>query len=294
MLKVLIIGSEGFVGYNLVDGLSEKFQILTSDIGEKTGLDSYTQCDITNYDQVIKTVKDVDVVINLATHSLVSSLGEETRNAEVNIIGLLNILQACKENGIKKIIFTSASSLIGEPESFKVSENHPAKPKTAYGITKLASEHYLRLFQELYEINFVVFRFFNIYGPYQKNGLVPSLYKKISSNEPVTVFGDGKQLRDFVYVKDILPFFEYVISNDYANNSVYNIGTGIGTAIFDVITQMSEILDIKLEIQREPVRKGEIGNFIADTKKLEKTFGKKPNTSIKNGLEETLSWLRNQ
>ena len=85
-----------------------------------------------------------------------------------------------------------------------------------------------------------------------------------------------------------------MISNDYANNSVYNIGTGIGTAIFDVITQMSEILDIKLEIQREPVRKGEIGNFIADTKKLEKTFGKKPNTSIKNGLEETLSWLRNQ
>ena len=144
MLKVLIIGSEGFVGYNLVDGLSEKFQILTSDIEEKNGLDNYTQCDITNYDQVVKTVKDVDVVINLATHSLVSSLGEETRNAEVNIIGLLNILRACKENNIKKIIFTSASSLIGEPESFEVSETHSAKPKTAYGITKLSSEHYLR------------------------------------------------------------------------------------------------------------------------------------------------------
>ena len=177
-MKVLIIGSEGFVGYNLVDGLSEKFQILTSDITEKNGLDGYTQCDITNYEQVVKTVKGVDVVINLATHSLVSSLGEETRNAEVNIIGLLNILQACRENNIKKIIFTSASSLIGEPESLKVPENHPTKPKTAYGITKLASEHYLRLFQELYKINFVIFRFFNIYGPYQKNGLIPSLYKK--------------------------------------------------------------------------------------------------------------------
>ena len=120
-MKVLIIGSEGFVGYNLVDGLSEKFQILTSDITEKNRLDNYTQCDITNYDEVINTVKDVDVVINLATHSLVSSLGEETKNAQVNIIGLLNILCACRENNIKKIIFTSASSLIGEPESLKVS-----------------------------------------------------------------------------------------------------------------------------------------------------------------------------
>ena len=293
-MKVLIIGSEGFVGYNLVDGLSEKFQILTSDITEKNRLDNYTQCDITNYDEVINTVKDVDVVINLATHSLISSLGEETKNAQVNIIGLLNILCACRENNIKKIIFTSASSLIGEPESLKVSENHPTKPKTAYGITKLASEHYLRLFQELYKINFVIFRFFNIYGPYQKNGLIPSLYKKISSNESVTIFGDGKQLRDFVYIRDILPFFEKAISNDFANNSIYNIGTGTGTTISDVIVQMSEILHTKPKIQRESVRKGEIGNFIADTRKLEKIFGQKPDTSIRDGLDQTISWLTNQ
>ena len=293
-MKVLIIGSEGFVGYNLVDGLSEKFQILTSDITEKNRLDNYTQCDITNYDEVINTVKDVDVVINLATHSLISSLGEETKNAQVNIIGLLNILCACRENNIKKIIFTSASSLIGEPESLKVSENHPTKPKTAYGITKLASEHYLRLFQELYKINFVIFRFFNIYGPYQKNGLIPSLYKKISSNESVTIFGDGKQLRDFVYIRDILPFFEKAISNDFANNSIYNIGTGTGTTISDVILQMSEILHTKPKIQRESVRKGEIGNFIADTRKLEKIFGQKPDTSIRDGLDQTISWLTNQ
>ena len=172
MLKVLIIGSEGFVGYNLIDGLSDKFQILTSDIIKKDACNNYTQCDITNYDQVINTVKNVDVVINLATHSLLSSLESETENAQVNIIGLLNILQACRKNDIKKMIFTSASSLIGEPQSFKVSENHTTTPKTAYGVTKLASEHYLRLFQELYGIDFIIFRFFNIYGSYQKNGLI--------------------------------------------------------------------------------------------------------------------------
>jgi len=294
MLKVLIIGSEGFVGYNLIDGLSDKFQVLTSDIIKKDVCDNYTQCDITNYDQVINTVKNVDVVINLATHSLLSSLESETENAQVNIIGLLNILQACRKNNIKKIIFTSASSLIGEPQSFKVSENHTTTPKTAYGITKLASEHYLRLFQELYGINFIVFRFFNIYGSYQKNGLVPSLYQKITSNQPVTIFGDGKQLRDFVYITDVLPFFEKAISNDSVNNSIYNIGTGIGTTISEVITLMSDTLGIEPKVERKPIRKGEIGNFIADTTKLEKSFGQVPNTTVKSGLEKTIEWLRNQ
>ena len=294
MLKVLIIGSEGFVGYNLIDGLSDKFQVLTSDIIKKDVCDNYTQCDITNYDQVINTVKNVDVVINLATHSLLSSLESETENAQVNIIGLLNILQACRKNNIKKIIITSASSLIGEPQSFKVSENHTTTPKTAYGITKLASEHYLRLFQELYGINFIVFRFFNIYGSYQKNGLVPSLYQKITSNQPVTIFGDGKQLRDFVYITDVLPFFEKAISNDSVNNSIYNIGTGIGTTISEVITLMSDTLGIEPKVERKPIRKGEIGNFIADTTKLEKSFGQVPNTTVKSGLEKTIEWLRNQ
>ena len=294
MLKVLIIGSEGFVGYNLIDGLSDKFQVLTSDIIKKDVCDNYTQCDITNYDQVINTVKNVDVVINLATHSLLSSLESETENAQVNIIGLLNILQACRKNNIKKIIFTSASSLIGKPQSFMVSENHTTTPKTAYGITKLASEHYLRLFQELYGINFIVFRFFNIYGSYQKNGLVPSLYQKITSNQPVTIFGDGKQLRDFVYITDVLPFFEKAISNDSVNNSIYNIGTGIGTTISEVITLMSDTLGIEPKVERKPIRKGEIGNFIADTTKLEKSFGQVPNTTVKSGLEKTIEWLRNQ
>ena len=294
MLKVLIIGSEGFVGYNLIDGLSDKFQVLTSDIIKKDISDNYTQCDITNYDQVINTVKNVDVVINLATHSLLSSLESETENAQVNIIGLLNILQACRKNNIKKIIFTSASSLIGEPQSFKVSENHTTTPKTAYGITKLASEHYLRLFQELYGINFIVFRFFNIYGSYQKNGLVPSLYQKITSNQPVTIFGDGKQLRDFVYITDVLPFFEKAISNDSVNNSIYNIGTGIGTTISEVITLMSDTLGIEPKVERKPIRKGEIGNFIADTTKLEKSFGQVPNTTVKSGLEKTIEWVRKQ
>lgn len=207
MLKILILGSEGFVGNNLVNGLLKNHQVSCADMIDNNSHKNYVQFDVTDYESVMKTIKDVDVVIDLVAHTLVSSIEGPIKNAQVNIIGLLNILEACKNNNIKKLIFTSASSLVGEPQSFHVDENHPAIPKTAYGITKLASEHYVRLYSELYGLDYVIFRFFNIYGPHQKNGLIPTLYNRISNDEPLTIFGKGDQVRDYVYIEDIIPFF---------------------------------------------------------------------------------------
>ena len=206
-MKILIMGSEGFVGQNLVNGLSKNHDVFRSDQIDSNEK-NYFKCDITNFNSVEKIVKDVDTVIHLTAHSLVSSLDGSITNAQVNIMGLLNLLEACRKNSIPKVIFTSASSLIGEPSSFQVNEKHVPKPKTAYGITKLTSEHYLRLYNELYNLDYTVFRFFNIYGPFQKNGLIPSIYKKIQNNEPITIFGKGDQIRDYVYIEDIIPFFE--------------------------------------------------------------------------------------
>ena len=139
-MKILILGSEGFVGHNLVEGLSKNHEVFCADLIQNSVHKNYKQFDITDLSSVEKIVKDVDVVIDLAAHSLVSSLDGSIENAKVNIIGLLNVLESCRKNGIKKIIFTSASSMIGIPNSEQVSENHSAFPKTAYGITKLASE----------------------------------------------------------------------------------------------------------------------------------------------------------
>lgn len=292
-MKVLILGSEGFVGHNLVDGLEKSHEIFTADQIDSKYHKNYVKFDISNYESVHKTVRDVDVVIDLVAHSLVSSIDETVRNAEVNIIGLLHVLEACRKNNIKKIIFTSASSLIGEPQTYKVSESHIAKPKTAYGITKLASEHYLRLYHELYGLNHVVFRFFNIYGEYQKNGLIPSLYGRITKNEPLTVFGEGDQIRDYVYIKDIIPFFEKSISSDIADNAVLNMGTGNGASIKEVIQILSTITGKKPIIENKPQRPGEIGNFTADTTFLKSVFGMVPTTSLYDGLKNTINWLIN-
>lgn len=291
-MKILIIGSEGFVGKNLVKGLSEKHDIYTSDQIDSAN-QNYSKCDITNYDSVEKIVRGVDAVIHLAAHSLVSSLDGSITNAKVNIIGLLNLLESCRKNSIHKVIFTSASSLVGEPNSFHVNENHPPKPKTAYGITKLTSEHYLRLYHELYDIDYTVFRFFNIYGPFQKNGLIPSIFNKIKNNEPITIFGKGDQIRDYVYIEDVLPFFEQAASSEIGKNKVLNMGTGNGTTILEIVKNISEILKIEPKIECQPIRPGEIGNFVADTTLLHETFGKIPSTNVKIGLSKTIDWLKN-
>ena len=290
-MKVLILGSEGFVGKNLVDGLNSH-EILSADLLESSNHKNYTQFDITDYSNVEKTVNDIDVVIDLAVHTLLSSLDSTIKNAKVNIIGLLNVLEACRKNEIKKIIFTSASSLLGIPKSTKVNENHPATPKTAYGLTKLTSEHYLRLYNELYGLNYVIFRFFNIYGPFQKNGLIPTLYNKIINGESLTIFGQGNQIRDYVYIKDVIPFFEKAISSNIGDNTIFNMGTGVGTSIKDVMVLIAKILDIKPKIDYQPERQGEIGNFVADTSLLKSTFRTIPRTTINEGLKNTIFWLK--
>jgi UDP-glucose 4-epimerase len=183
--------------------------------------------------------------------------------------------------------------LIGEPKTPKVSEDHTATPKTAYGISKLASEHYLRLYNELNNLNYVIFRFFNIYGPYQKNGLIPSLYSRISQNLPLTVFGKGDQIRDYVFIKDIIPFFEKAITENIADNKIFNMGTGNGTSILDVIDILSKTMNIKPEIEFKDPRPGEIGNFVADTKLLSSTFGNIPSTTAEEGIKQTAEWLKN-
>ena len=288
-MKVLLLGSEGFVGQNLIDGLKEKHELLTADVLNSGTHTNYTKFDITNLDETYSLIKNIDVVINLVTHTLTQSLNDVISNANTNIIGLLNVLEACRKNKIKKTIFTSASSIIGIPNTFSVDEKHSVMPKTAYGITKMAAEHYHRLYKEIYDLNYVIFRFFNIYGPHQKNGIIPSFHKKLINNEPITIFGEGKQIRDFVFIRDVVPFFDNVITSSKFDNQTYNLGTGNGTTIMEVIEKFSKLLSVKPKINFQPERTGEIGNFVANTDFLLSEFGFKPETSIENGLKDTIS-----
>lgn len=291
-MKIAILGSEGFVGHNLVRGLKSKFDIIASDIVNFSDQDvKYVKSDITQFDEIKSITTGVDVIINLVAHTLVSSFDQVITNAKVNIIGMLNVLEAARLNNVKKILFPSASSIIGETRENPVTEKHIATPKTAYGVSKLACEHYLRIFHELYGIDYVVFRFFNIYGPYQINGLIPSIFSKLEKKEPITIFGKGDQIRDYVYVEDIINFFNKAATSNIANNHIVNMGTGQGATVKDVIDIASQKLGIEPKIDYKPERPGEISNFVADTKLLRGLFGSIPSTDLNKGLQLTLEWM---
>jgi len=289
-LRVAILGSEGFVGKNLVEGLQSEFDLILSDRYD-ISKDNYVQADILNLEQITKAVNGVDSIIHLAAHTLVSSFEDTIKNAQVNIIGLLTILEAARKCNVKKIIFTSASSMLGATTEKLVSEKHPALPKTAYGVTKLASEHYLRIYKELYDLDYVIFRFFNIYGPHQLNGLIPTIVSKLHKKESVTVFGKGNQIRDYVYIKDTPKFFAKALTSNIADHQIVNLGTGRGATVMDVIQEISKCLDINPSIKYEPERPGEISNFVADTTLLKSLFGSVPNTPLNEGLSNTIEWM---
>jgi len=292
-LRVLVLGAAGFVGRNILVGLKDsEFEIISSDIVDLDSNTRHIKVNITDLEDIKKIVNGVDIVVHLAVHSLTASFKDSLMNANVNIMGTLNILEAARLSNVKKVIFTSASSIIGNVDYSPVDESHSCTPKTPYAITKLAAEHYLRIYQELYGLNYVIFRFFNIYGPYQTEGLIPILHKRLSSKQPIDIYGGGSQIRDYVFIKDVVPFFHRAINDESVKNMLLNIGTGKGTSVIEIVNTAAKILDVKPNMNFQPARKGEIDNYIADVNLLKSVFGKVPSTTVEDGLKDTFAWLK--
>lgn len=294
-MKIAVFGASGFVGRNVIEALKEaNIEMVASDIKEADieGVD-FIKADLLDYNEVSKVVKGSDIVVHLAASPLPVSIEKPKLNAMINIEGTLNIMDAAGEHGVDKVVFSSASSLVGEVKYNPVDEKHPCNPKTPYAVAKYACENYLRVYQELYGLDYLVFRFFNIYGPWQypeSGGLIPMVYKKLTTEGSFNVFGDGLQTRDFVYVGDVADFYLEAIKRNI-KNEIVNLGTGNGATIKEVIEITGMILRIRPKINYLPLRPGEIGNFVADTKKLKKLFGSVPETGLKKGLEMTFEWL---
>ena len=296
-MRILVFGAAGFVGRNLIERVrKDRHDLTASDLAEDPfhGSANYAKLDLLNRDRVIDVVKGSDVIVHFAASPLTQSLESPAENMRINVEGTLNILDAARKHDVKKVIYSSASSVVGIPKYNPVDEDHPCTPKTPYAVAKRTCEEYLRVYNEMYGLHYLVFRFFNVYGPWQgqkSGGLIPNLYRTLSENREFQVFGDGSNTRDFIYVEDIAEFSSSAINSD-VKDRVINMGTGRGTSIVELIDLGARVLGTKPKIVYKPSRPGEIGNFVADTRRLREVLGNRPFTPLEEGLKRTFSWLR--
>jgi UDP-glucose 4-epimerase len=299
-MDMAVFGASGFVGRNLLDELKGTTHTVHACDIEPLDLSQENvtthEIDITDTEAVDEIVSEVDTIAHLAAHPLPKSTDNPKLNAEINVIGTLNILDAAREHDVDKVFFSSASSLVGEVETVPVPEDHPAQPQSPYGVTKHTVEEYLEVYQQLYDLDYLVFRFFNVYGPYQppeSGALIPVVMSRLHQNEGVFVTGDGSQTRDFIYVRDIT---ELIVEGLEGNvkNEIVNMGRGVETAIIDAIHMIADIVDVEPEIEQKPERDDEIDDFYADTTRCKELFNRVPDTDFETGLEQTYEWLQTE
>ena len=304
MSKILITGGDGFVGKKTAKILSQNgydvicFDILPSNEKERENL-PYKKFwgSILNPYDIDKAIDGCETVIHLA--ALVGVKSTEQRRLEclhINIRGTSNVLDAAVKHKIKKIIFSSSSEVYGDQEKFPTSENASLKPKSNYGISKIAAEEYVMAYQKFYNLKFNICRFFNIYGSGQKEEFViPKFAKLIKSNEAIKVYGDGKQIRSYCHVDDAVDGIAQVLKSG-KDNTVYNIGNdNEPISVFDLATKMVKISKKQVKIEKVPFEKSdrtsnrEIYRRQPNIEKLKKDTNYIPKIKLDSGIEEVLT-----
>jgi UDP-glucose 4-epimerase len=279
-LEVLVTGSAGFIGRHTVAALKEKGHSVRT-------FDMATGGDLRDGAAVHAKIKGADAVIHLGALAEVPySFEHPAQVSDVNITGTINVLEACRKNNVRKFVFASSSSVYGEPEKLPVTEDHPLRPTTPYGMSKLVGEQFSDFYHQLYGLQTVNLRYFNIYGVGQSRGIVGDSLNAIRNGKPVVIFGDGKQTRDFINVADVAEINSLALA-DSVLSGPYNVGAGVETSIGEIVKTLQALTGTSSTDYR-PERVGDIRRIYADTSKITKVIKYRPRISLKEGLAEVV------
>jgi UDP-glucose 4-epimerase len=293
-MRILITGSSGLIGSCVFEKLRGKYEVFGLDL--KPSPYATIVGDIRDYCLVEKVVGSVDVVVHCAAQTSVArSVEDPLFDAENNIIGTLNLLEAVrKSKRLKRFVYVSSAAVYGFPEYVPIDEDHPCRPVSPYGVSKLAGELYTRVFHELYRVPTVCIRPFNVYGRNQDpnssySGVISKFLERISKGLPLVIYGDGEQTRDFIHVSDVADMIIMAMECEEALGEVFNCGTGREVSINELAKMMLAISGNNFEVEYSDGRPGDIRRSCADIRKVEKILGFKPKKSLKEGLEELLN-----
>jgi UDP-glucose 4-epimerase len=309
MSKIVITGGAGFIGSHIAEKLVSEHEIIIID-----NLDDYyslelkrrnlklllanpnvrfIEGDITDSDLLRRVIdSDVEFVFHEAAQAGVRiSVEDPFKPNDVNVLGTLNVLKASLDAGVKRVINASSSSVYGKVQYLPFDEAHPTMPVSPYGVSKLAAEHYCRVFYEVYGLPTVSLRYFTVYGPRMRPDLAISIFTgKMLANEPITVFGDGNQTRDFTYIDDVVRVNRRLLETSAADGHVMNVGGGHRITVNDLIAHLREITGSTSEVVYSKKQKGDAEHTLADTSLAERLVGYRPGVSIGEGLRRFVEW----
>jgi UDP-glucose 4-epimerase len=307
MSKVLITGGAGFIGSNLADKLISQGEEVVIIDNLFTGKRSYVNPEAKFYltdirDKVVENIFAIekpDIVIHLAAQmSVPYSVEKPQLDLDINLKGLLKLLNASVKENVKKFIFSSSGGTVYGDVQYPVDENACLKPFPPYAITKTTSEHYLEFYRKQYGLEYAVLRFANVYGPRQvsahESGVVTIFTMKFLKKEPAIIYRfpdqPGGMRRDYVYIDDVVEALSKAMY--FKDSDVFNIGTGVPTETLQILNLLSEILGYKIDYSFGPPRDGDLRETYLTVDKAEKILGWKPQTGLKEGLIKTVEYFK--
>ena len=302
-MKALVTGGAGFIGTNIVRKLYDDgyLPVVLDDFssGYRENLLHELpiyEADVCDFDQVVLASQDCGVIFHLAASvGNKRSIDDPISDSRTNILGMLSVLEAARLNGISRVVYSSSAGIFGELISLPISEEHPQVPDSPYGVSKLAAEKMCLVYNKLYGMNNICLRYFNVYGPYQRydsyGNVIPIFARRLLKQEPLIIFGDGEQTRDFINVKDVaIANIKAAFANGNINGT-FNIGSNTRISINELANFFCDIAGFNTEIQYHAPRQGDVRDSLADINKARIFLDFEPVIPLKEGLTEYWQWF---
>jgi len=299
-MKVLLTGGAGFIGSNLVDEYVKAGHEVVVIDNLITGKREQIQPGVTFYEVDICGEDFIKIALNekpdLINHhaaniDVQSSIQYPGLDAKINIIGTINVLEVCRQLGIP-LIYPSSAAVYGTPNYLGIDEEHDIAPISNYGISKFTPEQYIKLYHKLYKVPYTIFRYANVYGmrqdPKGEGGVISVLMKSAIESRDFNLYGDGKQTRDFIHVRDIVS--ANLVASETPLNDVFNISTSVQTDLLELVNMVKETIPTDFHIQFMAARKGDIKHSYLLNDKFKNSTGWKPEINLIEGIHQTYQY----